>query len=62
MEEGKPSKDTPPKQQKVTQKVKLKRGEHPTTFVLRHIEGPDMGVLDDTLESESSSSDLPPGL
>ena len=62
MEEGEPSKEMPQKQQKVAQKVKPKTDANPTTFALRNIEGPDKDTLDDTLESESSSSDLPPGL
>ena len=61
-EEGKPSKETPPKQQKVAPKVKLQMGEHPTTPTLENLEDPDKAVSDDTLESESSSSDLPLGL
>ena len=61
-EEGKPSNDVPQKQHKVAQKAKPKTDEHTTTFELRNIEGPDKATLDDTLESESSSSDLPPGL
>ena len=62
MEEGKPSKETPPKQQKVAPKVKLQMGKHPITPALENLEGPDKAVSDDTLESESSSSDLPLGL
>ena len=58
VEEDEPSEDTLPKRQKATPKT----GEHTTTFELRHTGGPDKGVLNDTLESESSSSDLPPGL
>ena len=62
MDEGEPSKETPPKQQKVALKVKPQTGEHPTTPALENSEGPDKAVSDDTLESESSSSDLPLGL
>ena len=61
-EEGEPTKETPPKQQKVAPKVKPQMGEHPTTPALENLEGPDKAVSDDTLESESSSSDLPLGL
>ena len=62
MEEGKPSKETPSKQQKVALKVKPQMGEHPTMSALENLEGPDKAVSDDTLELESSSSDLPLGL
>ena len=61
-EEAKPSKETPPKQQKVAPKVKPQMGEHPTMPTLENLEDPDKAVLDNTLESESSSSDLPLGL
>ena len=61
-EEGKPSKETPPKQQKLAPKVKLQMGEHPTTPAPENLEGPDKAISEDTLESESRSSDLPLGL
>ena len=58
VEEGEPSEDTLPKWQKVTPKT----GKQTTMFELRYTEGSDKSVLNDTLESESSSSDLSPGL
>ena len=61
-EEGEPSNEAPQKQQKVAPKAKPKMDERTTMFELRNIEGPRKAKLDDTLESESSSSDLPPGL
>ena len=61
-EEGEPSKETPPKQQKLAPKVKPQMGKHPTTPAPENLEGPDKAISEDILESESSSSDLPPGL
>ena len=58
-EEGKPSKETLLKQQKLAPKAK-QMGEHPTTPAPGNLKDPDKAK--DTLESESSSSDLPPGL
>ena len=58
MEEGEPSKETPPKQQKVAPKVKPQMDKHPTMPALGNLEGPDKAVSNDTLELESSSSDL----
>ena len=55
-EEGKPSKETPPKQQKLAPKAK-QMGKHPTTPAPENLKDPDKA--EDTLESESSSSDLP---
>ena len=62
MEEGKPSKETPPKQKKLALKVKPQPGKHPTMPTLENLKDPDKVISEDTSESESSSSDLPPGL
>ena len=62
MEEGEPSNETPPKQQKLAPKVKPQTDEQPTTPTPENLKNPDKAVSEDTLESESSSSDLPPGL
>ena len=61
-EEGEPSKETLPKQQKMALTVKPQTGEHPTMPKLENLEDPDKAISEDTLELESSSSDLPPGL
>ena len=56
-EKGESGEATPSKRQKATSKT-----SDTTMFKLRHTGDPNKSILDDTLASESSSSDLPPGL
>ena len=58
-EEGKPSKETPLKQQKLTLKAK-QMGKHPIMPAPGNLKDPNKA--EDTLELKSSSSDLPLGL